>query len=208
MPTNSALGGTPKLYYFDIGASGRGENLRVLFADAGIQYDQKNLPLNEEWVAFKEDLKKSGKNPAGTVPVLELNGESHFGTLPLLRYLAAKLGAYKGKTPEEDLFIDSVSDFVADWRSSWVAVFLNEKDKAAYAQKELPNNVEVIEKLLGKYDGPYFLGDNFTYADILAYQIVHDEELLDKLQKYPNLVRLKDAVEARPRLAEYFSQRE
>ncbi|ORX89047.1 glutathione S-transferase, partial [Basidiobolus meristosporus CBS 931.73] len=118
------------------------------------------------------------------------------------------LGAYKGKTPDEDWFIDAVSDFVIDWRSSWAAVFLNQKDKAQYIEKERPNNVQVVETLLGRHGGPYYLKDNFTYADILVYQILHDEGLLNQLQKYPNLSRLKTAVESRPRLAEYFSKRE
>ena len=51
-------------------------------------------------------------------------------------------------------------------------------------------------------EGPYVIGKNITYADLVIYQICHDEELTQNgrqgLKDYPRLKKLVDAVEARP----------
>ena len=50
--------------------------------------------------------------------------------------------------------------------------------------------------------GPYITGKDITYADMVLYQICHDERLTQEgrrgLKDYPRLVELVDAVEARP----------
>ena len=50
--------------------------------------------------------------------------------------------------------------------------------------------------------GPYITGENLTYADLVLYQICHDENLTQDgrkgLKDYPRLVELVDAVEVRP----------
>lgn len=50
--------------------------------------------------------------------------------------------------------------------------------------------------------GPYVTGKDITYADLVLYQICHDEGLTQEgrngLKGYPKLVELVDAVEARP----------
>ncbi|KAK9765489.1 hypothetical protein K7432_006142 [Basidiobolus ranarum] len=208
MSSKSPLGSTPKLIYFELGAKGRGENIRVLLQDAGIQYEEERIPYDDQWPALSKQLKATEKNPVGSLPILELNGENYFGTVPLLRYIAGKLGTHKGRTLEEDLFIDSVSDFVVDWRASWAAGLQSPKDRAQHVENELPGYLDIVEKLLGKHEGPFALNDNFTYADIMIYQIVHDEEILGKLERYPHLKQLQEAVEARPRLVQYFAKRE
>lgn len=50
--------------------------------------------------------------------------------------------------------------------------------------------------------GPYVTGKDITYADLVLYQICHDEGLTHEgrngLKDYPKLAELVDAVEARP----------
>ncbi len=50
--------------------------------------------------------------------------------------------------------------------------------------------------------GPYVVGEKFTYADMVIYQLLHDENLtqdgMKDLQEYPRLKQLADAVENRP----------
>jgi glutathione S-transferase len=52
--------------------------------------------------------------------------------------------------------------------------------------------------------GPYIIGKNITYADMVLYQILHDENLTQDGRKgikdYPRLVQLVDAVESRPNI--------
>ena len=52
--------------------------------------------------------------------------------------------------------------------------------------------------------GPYILGKAVSYADLVLYQICHDESLTQDgrkgLKEYPRLTKLVDAVEARPNI--------
>lgn len=52
--------------------------------------------------------------------------------------------------------------------------------------------------------GPYVIGNEITYADMVLYQIMHDESLTQDgragLKEYPRLTKLVDAVEARPNI--------
>lgn len=52
--------------------------------------------------------------------------------------------------------------------------------------------------------GPYVIGKNFTYADIVIYQLCHDDPLAldgrEALKDYPRLMELVDAVEERPNI--------
>ena len=57
--------------------------------------------------------------------------------------------------------------------------------------------------------GPFVLGQTFTYADIVLYQIAHDENLTQEggegLQQYVRLRRLVKAVEERPNIKEFLA---
>ena len=69
-----------------------------------------------------------------------------------------------------------------------------------------PQYLKALETHLKTHDlsttGPYIIGKNITYADMVLYQILHDESLTlegrNGLKDYPRLVELVDAVEARP----------
>ena len=57
--------------------------------------------------------------------------------------------------------------------------------------------------------GPYILGDKITYADLVLYQICHDEGLTKEgrkgLEGYERLRALVDAVEARPNVKAFLA---
>lgn len=71
-----------------------------------------------------------------------------------------------------------------------------------------PRFLQALETHLKTYDlsrtGPYIIGQRVTYADLVLYQILHDENLTQEerkgLQEYPRLGQLVDAVEARPNI--------
>ena len=52
--------------------------------------------------------------------------------------------------------------------------------------------------------GPYIIGKTITYADMVLYQVCHDEGLTKEgrtgLKDYPRLVQLVDAMEERPNI--------
>ncbi len=70
-----------------------------------------------------------------------------------------------------------------------------------------PRFMQALETHLKTHDlsksGPYIIGKNITYADMVLYQILHDENLTQEGRKgikndYPRLTQLVDAVESRP----------
>jgi prostaglandin-H2 D-isomerase / glutathione transferase len=60
--------------------------------------------------------------------------------------------------------------------------------------------------------GAFVLGDEITYADLVLYQILHDENLVQdgrkRLEGYERLVKLVDAVEARPNIKTFLNSDE
>ena len=57
--------------------------------------------------------------------------------------------------------------------------------------------------------GPYVIGDIITYADLVLFQLLHDENLIQggrkELKGYPRLVQLVDAVQERPNIKKFFN---
>ncbi|RUS19550.1 hypothetical protein BC937DRAFT_87297 [Endogone sp. FLAS-F59071] len=85
---NELIGEIPTIHYFDLGAKGRGECLRMLFEDAGVQFVDRRIPLDDKWPS----VKKGFTGIALGLPVVEL-GEKRFAqSIPLLRYFGKKLG--------------------------------------------------------------------------------------------------------------------
>lgn len=54
--------------------------------------------------------------------------------------------------------------------------------------------------------GPYITGTEFTYADVVLFQIVHDENLLDGgLKDYPRIAQVAEAVRSRPNVKKFLA---
>lgn len=71
-----------------------------------------------------------------------------------------------------------------------------------------PNFLKAVNMHLESSDcsskGPFICGDTFTYADMVLYQICHDENLVQDgrkgLSAYLRLRKLVDGVEGRERI--------
>ena len=57
--------------------------------------------------------------------------------------------------------------------------------------------------------GPCAAGQKFTYADMVIFQVLHDEELakgdMGKLNSHPRLAKLADAVRNRPNVKAFLN---
>lgn len=60
--------------------------------------------------------------------------------------------------------------------------------------------------------GPYVIGKSITYADLVIYQVCHDEQLTQDgragLKEYPRLAKLVDAVEGRENIKKFLQSEE
>ena len=89
------------------------------------------------------------------------------------------------------------------------AFFADNKEEYAEHQRTVrPTFLNALETHLKTHElsksGPYVTGENITYADMVLYQVCHDEGLTQEgrkgLKDYPRLVGLVDAMEKRPNI--------
>lgn len=76
-----------------------------------------------------------------------------------------------------------------------------EVDYAKHKEEVRPAFVKGLDEQLKVYGGPYVLGAEVSYADLVIYQICHDEGLTKEgrngLEGFAGLKGLVDAVEGR-----------
>lgn len=108
-----------KLIYFN--ARGRGERIRLLFALAGVEYEDVRIEWESpEWKKLKSTI------PFGQLPILEEDGKILTQSKTIARYLSKKLGkdlticllidlGFSGKNPWEEAQVDSIIDFLLDF---------------------------------------------------------------------------------------------
>ncbi|KAI9712921.1 MAG: hypothetical protein M1828_001517 [Chrysothrix sp. TS-e1954] len=209
---NEAIGGVPTLHYFNFQSKGRGQVIRLLFEDADIQYEDVRYDF-DEYPKFKMG-KLQEYNPLGTIPVVELNGRILIQSYAMLRHFARQMGAYDGKTEEEKYWADAMCDAAIDWRSKFVDAFVTKERATTYPKhcKEVrPTFLHGLNQQLSSHSssvsGPFVIGNTITYADLVIYQICHDEQLIQNgregLKEYPRLAKLIDAVEMRPNVQRF-----
>lgn len=224
---NELIGGVPIVHYLDFASRGRGQVVRLLFEDAGIAYEDVRYSDEELPEAKRTILQEM--NPASTMPILELQGKAWTQSYALLRHFSRVLGKYDGRTEEEKYWVDAMCDLAADCkrrpltllhprpptcadrspgRNVFVFALFN-PDKQVYAKHKADDRVRymyALETQLKKNEffgqGPFVLGKTFTYADMVIYQVCHDEQLIRdgrrELRPFPRLTRLVDALESRP----------
>ena len=71
-------------------AIGRAESIKLLLADANIQYQFESIE-HSDWLPIKEKLISEG-HPQGCLPYIVLDDKWYFGSTPILRFLCKKLG--------------------------------------------------------------------------------------------------------------------
>ena len=148
--------------------------------------------------------------------MVELNGKILTQSYAIVRHLARVLGKYDGSTEEEKFWADRICDAVIDWRTKFVAAFLSPNKDVDYPEHQKTTRttfLKGINQLLLSHElsnsGPFVIGKEFTYSDMVLYQIIHDEGLSQDGQKelkaggYERLAQLTAAVEARPNVAAF-----
>ncbi|GMS94872.1 hypothetical protein PENTCL1PPCAC_17047 [Pristionchus entomophagus] len=100
-----------QLTYLDLRA--RGEPIRMMFAIAGVEFEDVRIPVSE----WKDNLKDT---PFLALPMIEVNGLRFGQSLAILRYLAKEFGL---AGPDNltcavaDSFCDQYADFMNEWKN-------------------------------------------------------------------------------------------
>ena len=200
---------TYKLYYID--ARGRAELIRWIFIQAGVQFEDVRL-TEGEWAAFKP------KTPFRVLPLLEVDGKLYGGSGPIARYVAEEYGL-AGSTPLENLELAGIYDVTEDVILKLVPIW-EESDETRSAElnkelleKHIPRYLGILEKLIteNKSPGGWIYGNKLTYVDLRIAQICDvlsyycEPDFLNSA--FPAVVKVKDAVEALPKIAKWIQER-
>ena len=193
-----------KLTYF--GFRGRAEPIRLIFAQAGVEYTDDRIPF-EDWPA------RAPHTPFGVIPVLEVNGQQLGGSLVIARYVAEKQGL-GGANDWENALIASALDALTDLLQK-VAAFIFEDDEAKKVEKKQGLEDEVnftltnLEKLVAANKDGWLVGSKVTYGDLVVYDCLETLALPFPtiLGKYSSLSQLKQRVGELPRIAKWLKDR-
>lgn len=163
---------TYKLYYFS--GRGRGEVARMVFAVAGVPYEDIRLNA-EEWAKLKPDT------VCGQVPELEVDGVRIPESRAIYRFLAREYGLF-GDNNLETAKIEAACCLLEDFFEKIVKV-TREPDETTQAKLRKEFQSEICGKYTNKIEqflaavnpnGDYLVGNKLTLADILFLHHYHD----------------------------------
>lgn len=210
---------TPTIYYYP--ARGRAEQLRLVFAEAEVDFEDKCFDMGNETekTEFLADCTEKGGNSTTNIPMLEIDGLFLTQSTAVLRYLARKFGLYPGDGEAEACYyVDNLLDAAEDLRTaSYKPMQMfggGEKEKEHYIKTVLPTHLSNFARLLGSRDyfgrGAIDMENNaLTVADVSIYDTLHVCErqvpgsVLGK--DFPSLVAFFERMEARPGIARWIA---
>lgn len=194
-------------HYFDI--RGRGEPGRMLFAMAGIPFQDQRIPQSD-WPQFK------AKTPSGSLPYLEIDGTIMTQSLVIFRHLARCFGL-DGENLLDKARVDEIIEYLAEMKESIFSCFLGPQDEES--QKKLKEKMAEsvnktctqIERVIAsnKSAEGWAVGKRLTFADIFifeAFSIVLPAQP-NILDKFPKIQTARRKMESHSLMKKYLSQR-
>lgn len=175
------------IYY--VGVPGRGEHVRLILEEAGASYtDTASLPMDKCREVVTKTLGGGQGNPPYYAPPLFRHGDLLISqTSNILMYLGPRFGLAGSK--EGDAWrvnalaltaLDGLSNEIHDCHHpiSPELSYEDQKEESAtrskeWVQRRLPKHLGYWEKVLQceSGNGPWLLGKDFTYADLVLFQV-------------------------------------
>ncbi|GAB1598755.1 S-crystallin 3 [Argonauta hians] len=204
------------LHYFN--HRGRAEICRMLFAAAGVQYNDRRIE-SSEWDSMRN------KMPCSMMPMLELDNRTQIPqSMAMARYLAREFG-FHGRSNIEMARVDYISDCFNDILDDYLRMFqdsnfrMNMRSRDSNRSTEQRNRyretcrriLPFMERTLEMRNGgnQFFMGDQLTMADMMCYCAL-ENPLMDEpsmLSSYPKLQSLRNRVMNHPKMSQYLQKR-
>jgi len=197
--------GKPKLTYF--AGRGRAETTRLLFHDAGIEFDDVRL---SDVTPLKPELLY------GQVPLLEWGGVRLVQSVTIARFVARVTGHY-GESAVEGAKIDQLLDGIIDHHAAAGAIRQHpegseERKKATekFLAEAVPRFYGAFEKQIKASGGAFLLGQKLSLGDVALFNLLDNNKVnfpQINLDSYPALKKLAADVAARPKIAAWLAKR-
>eukprot|EP00755_Sulcionema_specki_P029725 Sspe_Gene.92760::Locus_65551_Transcript_1_4_Confidence_0.400_Length_844::g.92760::m.92760/K00799/GST, gst; glutathione S-transferase len=182
-----------KLHYFDV--RGLAQPIRLLLSDLGIDFEEVRH-TSDTWPTAKKEGIDNGLLTFGQVPALEITHEdgkkySMVQSLAIMMHLGRTYKLY-GSSEEDRIKVDVVAGGVMDVRKRYGAMAYNKEtpnDPAILEnyKKELKTFLDHFERILLTSGGDYVIGTEYTFADVMLYDLIDtcalrvDPSILDGL---------------------------
>ncbi|MCP9265636.1 Glutathione S-transferase 1 [Dirofilaria immitis] len=173
---------------------GRAEIIRLIFAQAGIPYEDIRIQ-KEDW-----PNKYKPRMPFEQVPVLEVDGKMLSQSTAIALYLAKKFDLV-GEDDWEFAQVEELFGVASDLITHMVPWF---KCEDAAKKKKLMDEFEIqhlvptfrrLENILAKSGTGYFVGKSSLFPNSTA-QLTYLNDFKDRIMKLPNI---KKWIETRPK---------
>ena len=216
-----------ELYYWPV-LQGRGEFIRLIFEEAGARYKDVGRLPEEDGGGIKAIVKyyqgEHEGHPAFAPPVLKV-GDLVLAQMP---NICLFLGRRLGLCPDDEagaalanqlmLTITDLVDEVHDTHHPLgpSLYYEDQKDEARrrseqFLQQRLPRFLGYFQRVLEHNGGEQLLGDELSYVDLALFQVLtgvryaFPNAYARQMAETPQLERHRQAVAARPRIAEYLA---
>lgn len=192
----------PKLTYFD--SRGNGEVIRLILEETGTFYNERRISI-DEWPVFKTNF------TLAQLPVLEEGDVFLNNPNEICRYLARKLNLL-GDSSDEYLRCDIAHEILVAAQARLFDFYQDPAfmdKRAQFESGELMETLVQLEAFLGgnENDSGFWVGDNITYIDILAWSYLDSVRPLKcaALERFRLLSQFKQTIQARPNIDAYLN---
>ncbi|KAG5667803.1 hypothetical protein PVAND_015772 [Polypedilum vanderplanki] len=197
-----------KLTYFNFVALG--EPIRFLLSYGGVDFEDNRI----EWKDWPE-IKPT--TPLHQVPILQIDNEVLYQTIPICRYLGAKFnltGADDFENYKLDNCVQTITDLrmkieMVAWDKSSPQNFIDEK-RAELLNKTIPFYLENLEKIAVKSGSGYLASSKFSWADLYFVPMIEYMNFMMKtnlLEEYENLKKVYENVMKIESIKNYVAKR-
>ncbi|CAI9723167.1 S-crystallin 3-like [Octopus vulgaris] len=181
------------LHYFN--HRGRAEICRMLFAAAGVQYNDRRIEYSE-WDNMRN------KMPCNMMPMLELDNRTQIPqSMAMARYLAREFDDYMRMYQDSNcrMMFQRSRDFGCS------------SEKRMRFEETCRRILPYMERTLDMYNGgnQYFMGDQISMADMMCYCALENPMMENSsfLSSYPKLMSLRERVMNHSKLSSYLQRR-
>lgn len=197
------------LHYFD--SRGRGEPARLLFAIAGIPFQDKRIS-QEEWPNLKPKI------PGGTLPYLEVDGVGITQSMVIYRHLARLFGL-DGDTVLDKAHVEEITEYVMEIMLKYLKELASppkdDEEKLKQLKEDFMTKLHTccgqITRILetNKSTDGWAVGKKLTFADIILFETFDHvlSSMPEVLDKYPRIQKCRTKVRSLRKLQEYLSKR-